>query len=324
MPLIPSEDCLPGRPHPRPPTTTTAAQNSQPSPPPPPLSFIRPEARMWGFSAENEDDGRPGFQFQGNVDVFLVPDLEPARDGIVLSGIRQQWTHTDQDNEKETFWPGEMLYNMFPNARRTGFEYSLSTERLDVRLAAMGLLKEIAGMRKTSEETVRPIVFIGHGLGGVVVKQALNIAASDRIYLPIALKTHSVIFFATPHSYEPCLVPGYRERFRSLEVMPSDQLNAQDWDRIAMKMLQDSEFNLWRCQPVGGQSFPEVVKEICEDFRHLAPRYNVLSFYAEDEPEIGTVTHVPIPQPPTTTTAAAATTTSAIPAGPDDTSLAGR
>lgn len=45
-----------------------------------------------------------------------------------------------------------------------------------------------------------PIIFVGHSLGGVIVKQALRNAFDNPIhYKEIAISTYGVVFFSTPH-----------------------------------------------------------------------------------------------------------------------------
>ncbi|KAI4870840.1 hypothetical protein F4820DRAFT_146456 [Hypoxylon rubiginosum] len=67
---------------------------------------------------------------------------------------------------------------------------------------AESLLADIARIRSG---TSRPIVFVGHGLGGLVIKEALNTAAMSRIYGAhvelgnVYPRTIGCIFLGTPH-----------------------------------------------------------------------------------------------------------------------------
>jgi hypothetical protein len=45
----------------------------------------------------------------------------------------------------------------------------------------------------------RPIVFLGHSMGGLLIKQALINAHNNRNYRPIKDATVGLAFFATPH-----------------------------------------------------------------------------------------------------------------------------
>ncbi|KAF6821781.1 ankyrin-1 [Colletotrichum musicola] len=46
----------------------------------------------------------------------------------------------------------------------------------------------------------RPIIFVAYGLGGLVVKQAMVIANTESRYCDVALRTHQLVFVATPHN----------------------------------------------------------------------------------------------------------------------------
>ncbi len=66
------------------------------------------------------------------------------------------------------------------------------------------LIAELCENRRIREATQRPIVFVGHSLGGLVIKEALNYSSEIRDtkieYLrSIFISTHSVLFLGTPH-----------------------------------------------------------------------------------------------------------------------------
>ncbi|KAI1264810.1 hypothetical protein F5Y18DRAFT_68028 [Xylariaceae sp. FL1019] len=72
--------------------------------------------------------------------------------------------------------------------------------------AARHLLDEakLSGLSKHSglspnRSRWRPIIFAGHGLGGLVVKIALMIADIETHYLDVRLRTHKLILADTPH-----------------------------------------------------------------------------------------------------------------------------
>ncbi|KUI53424.1 Protein SERAC1 [Cytospora mali] len=53
--------------------------------------------------------------------------------------------------------------------------------------------------RREGQHVSRPVFFIAHSIGGLVVKQALLIARRDETYRGILFNCHGVTFFATPH-----------------------------------------------------------------------------------------------------------------------------
>ncbi|RPB13466.1 hypothetical protein P167DRAFT_115662 [Morchella conica CCBAS932] len=65
-----------------------------------------------------------------------------------------------------------------------------------------GFLEELIKARKTEQEKRRPLIFIGHGFGGVIIVQSLVRAkesepGSDQSH--IFPSTYATIFFGTPH-----------------------------------------------------------------------------------------------------------------------------
>jgi hypothetical protein len=50
----------------------------------------------------------------------------------------------------------------------------------------------------------RPIIFIGHNLGGLIIKRSLNIAFSESNFAHIKTAARAIVFFGTPHQgYRP-------------------------------------------------------------------------------------------------------------------------
>ncbi|KDN69197.1 hypothetical protein CSUB01_06617 [Colletotrichum sublineola] len=95
-----------------------------------------------------------------------------------------------------------MLPSDFPNSRVLFFDYDpqftfqpgFSKSRLTT--TAFNILNLIVDVRR--EEPLRPIVFLSHGLGGILVKYALIKAQEDPRYTFISTATRGATFFGTP------------------------------------------------------------------------------------------------------------------------------
>ena len=108
------------------------------------------------------------------------------------------WTHYNGH-----LWLRDSLPHGLPHSRIMTFGYDAAIfirSVADVQTTARALLSELNTWR--AENIGRPIIFICHSLGGIIVKDALNIAhatLSDDIYRDILYSTQAVAFLGTPH-----------------------------------------------------------------------------------------------------------------------------
>ncbi|TPX11304.1 uncharacterized protein E0L32_001122 [Thyridium curvatum] len=139
-------------------------------------------------------DGTSG-EKEGGVDIIFVH-------GLRGSPIRT-WS------EGNVCWPRDLLKEDIPNARVITWGYDSGVARPfrytsleSVYGHAETLLGDISSLR---QDTTRPIVFVAHSLGGLVVKDALITASSyhsnsrhtslGRVFPD----TKGILFFGTPH-----------------------------------------------------------------------------------------------------------------------------
>ncbi|KAI1747835.1 hypothetical protein F4782DRAFT_395714 [Xylaria castorea] len=108
-------------------------------------------------------------------------------------------TWTDKTVEPNVFWPRDLLLQKQPRTRILSFGYDAGeTTTATIRDNARTMLVYLDCLRD-DECNVRPIVFIGQCLGGLIIRQAMCFAKRERIYRPIAFATKSIMFFGTPH-----------------------------------------------------------------------------------------------------------------------------
>ncbi|KAA6410460.1 MAG: hypothetical protein FRX48_05882 [Lasallia pustulata] len=127
-----------------------------------------------------------------DVDIIAVHGLNPTNTEFHAEAT---WTVEDK------LWLRDFLPPQLPSARVLLFGYNANvafeTSIAGVGEQAINLLNRIASKREEAEE--RPIVFVAHSLGGIVVKRALVEAKLDDSYKSIREATYGIAFFGTPH-----------------------------------------------------------------------------------------------------------------------------
>ncbi|KAA8909382.1 hypothetical protein FN846DRAFT_615316 [Sphaerosporella brunnea] len=159
-------------------------------------------------NTSEEDSFRPGLCV-----VHRPNSSQPSKvDIVAVHGIHDHdfscWSREDKSSSSEFEAPGllNLLPERFPMARVMTFGYRTepSTGGLIqapiLRQLAIELLASLTANREVGETS--PIVFMGHNLGGVIIKELLWVANNMEIYFPVAASTKLLVFFGTPHFLE--------------------------------------------------------------------------------------------------------------------------
>ncbi|PVH82592.1 hypothetical protein DL98DRAFT_586194 [Cadophora sp. DSE1049] len=138
-----------------------------------------------------------------------------------------------------------------------GYNVNLWSDTTKRRIAEFSenLLAELSGERFHPAEKLRPILFICHSMGGIVVKRALTVAQGRGYYNSIHEATQSVAFMATPHRGSDKVALGaIGQRLGSI-------LFWQDATAAAMKKLD---------------MFSAVLEDYNTDFENIANDYKFI------------------------------------------------
>ncbi|KAL8375128.1 hypothetical protein RB599_001725 [Gaeumannomyces hyphopodioides] len=124
-----------------------------------------------------------------------------AVDLVAVHGLGGHRTRTWQHPETRAYWLQEFVPADIKNARVVAYGYNsavaFSKSTAGVEDFARDMLERLKTVRQDSD---RPIIFICHSMGGLVVKKALILAHERRhIYGTIADATVGTVFLATPH-----------------------------------------------------------------------------------------------------------------------------
>ncbi|RDL42485.1 uncharacterized protein BP5553_02464 [Venustampulla echinocandica] len=160
------------------------------------------------------DQARETHDFGLRVSTGYVGEDGPDSFDVVavhgLSGNRDStWMEDGEEGNQGKNWLIDTLhsYYEYPKSRILTFGYDTSHAVAGIytiggiRKKALQLLDDLVELRKTLEPGVnRPIVFISHDIGGIIVKEALWIATIERSkYRDIKTCTRFLIFFGCPH-----------------------------------------------------------------------------------------------------------------------------
>ncbi|KAH0603219.1 uncharacterized protein H6S33_008223 [Morchella sextelata] len=139
--------------------------------------------------------------------LYKPEELPITADIVAVSGLNGHaygsWRRKRGSGSVQSMWLRDFLCDDLPSCRTMIF--GCNTNLTDsgthtISDYALTLLDELRKARRTQEEKARPIVFIGHSFGGVIIAQAIVKAKeNDRIHGTIFKNTHAIAFFGTPH-----------------------------------------------------------------------------------------------------------------------------
>lgn len=217
----------------------------------------------------------------------LVDPKKPAADVVFIHGLqghpKKTWTYKgdrprqpagDQNQEKETqgcwpfnkeahislFWPQALLPADRKDVRVMTYGYdSRMTQRggqgankMTLHDHGRGFLNTLTSERIASRCRDRPLIFVAHSLGGLIVKEALRLsmlAGSHDDLNSVYTSTYATIFFGTPHRGSQDAAWG--DAIRSL---------------LSWTMIDTSSSLLRELNPQGGGS---KLDELCDAFNQM-------------------------------------------------------
>ncbi|KAH8126547.1 hypothetical protein LI328DRAFT_145787 [Trichoderma asperelloides] len=143
-----------------------------------------------------------------SVDVVTVPcpGGHPLRswnrDGLMGRYFGAPSMRDAEVNEVERQGPSWVRQGIRREANRARillYEHPEVVDGMTLNKLAIALLDELKELRTREKQQERPLLFIGHSIGGLVVKMALVRASRDAKYEGILRECYGVAFFGTPH-----------------------------------------------------------------------------------------------------------------------------
>ncbi|KAI0973658.1 hypothetical protein F4678DRAFT_407012 [Xylaria arbuscula] len=180
----------------------------------------------------------PRKEFQLNMSMIPLiksfTGVKPQRRIVAVHGIGAHPDHTwckkirQDGNEITVNWLAdkEMLPAVLPNARIMRFGaktqwFGPKPVRTNSTEVAKSLLGAIRRDRKNHDSETRPLIFVAHSFGGLVVLQTLLTAANSPAYRDIFTSVTGIAFLGTPfrgaeQTGQKRMTEGAREVFRDV------------------------------------------------------------------------------------------------------------
>ena len=122
---------------------------------------------------------------------------------------KETWTFRSPKSRKAVFWPRDLLPKQIPRARilTYGYETDVASSHYLTQRTLYGhakdLICELVSFREKENALDRPIVFIVHGVGGILIKSALIFSREAEFTTrpteqSLFLATAGVVFMGTP------------------------------------------------------------------------------------------------------------------------------
>jgi hypothetical protein len=208
--------------------------------------------------------------------VLYEPDKGPAADIVFVHGLggssQQTWS---KNKDPALFWPREWLplESGLSDVRISTFGYSAHLTSpvnaktfLNISDFAIDLLFRLRFATTDGEKPLNigkvPLIFVTHSMGGLVVKKAFILGQNDMTYQSLVRSISGIIFLSTPHR-------------------GTDLANV-------MNRILSACFSLSPKQYIAElQSNSQSLLEINEQFRHLAPKTEIVSFFETRKTSVG-------------------------------------
>ncbi|KAI0441679.1 hypothetical protein F4803DRAFT_551929 [Xylaria telfairii] len=154
---------------------------------------------------------------RATVDIILIHGLQghpkntwlylPPRKKASFFSSKSRKAQPQEIEPQETFWPLDILPRDFPVARIMTYGYDSHVThwfkgpamKLDIDQYGESFLNAMEASRRSNPH--RPLIFIVHSLGGLILKDTLRRArsSSEERFKHVYKSTRALLFFGTPH-----------------------------------------------------------------------------------------------------------------------------
>ncbi|KAI9687024.1 MAG: hypothetical protein M1822_002434 [Bathelium mastoideum] len=208
---------------------------------------------------------------------------DPVVDVVAIHGLNGHAIETFKTKKTGKFWLGDedLLPSHLKQARVLTFSYNASVAALfgsasadRIMQHAHTLIAELVADRELEDAVRRPIIFICHSLGGIVLKRALAYSSSRtskqvQHLHSIFVSTYAILFLGTPHNGSSTASLASIGRRLVDAVVPSKVFDSEGQLLDALK--EDSE----------------VLQNITDMFAPLMKRFRIYFFWEQEKTDFG-------------------------------------
>ncbi|MCJ1264537.1 hypothetical protein MMC22_004409 [Lobaria immixta] len=220
------------------------------------------------------------------------PTNDEAVDIVFVHGLNGHPYHTWTSEEYKIYWPAQLLPPVIEKEKAgilvygydaDVFAFTDGVSKDKVHNHAEHLIAELFANRRRRNATERPVIFVAHSLGGLVVKRALiyssEIRGNHTEHLrSIFVSTYGILFLETPHQGSDIAKWGSKLEKICDAVMPNEMINSQSELINALRIKNETLLNIDR-------QFIQLCSRFCIYFFHEATptSLNGTSQYIVDE-----------------------------------------
>ncbi|KAK4446131.1 ribonuclease-like protein p/mrp subunit [Podospora aff. communis PSN243] len=209
---------------------------------------------------------------------------DPAVDIVAVHGLNGDAFRTFTSQTSGRCWldDPEMLPKDLPNCRVLTFSYPATVANVLGKTSsdrilqhAQTLVAELVADRELENAVQRPIIFVCHSLGGIIVKRALVYSASRTAQKiehlrSVFVSTYGVLFMATPHDgTDKAKLASFAQKLV---------------DSCLPNKLVDTSPQLVDALATGS----EVLQEITDNFTPLMKRFCLCFFWEQNKTDLVT------------------------------------
>ena len=177
----------------------------------------------------------------------------PQVDIVFVHGLNGDPCQTWTSEKSSVFWPAELLPRVVEeekarilsygyDANVTSFTDGVSRDKIHNH--AEHLVASLCANRRLRKATERPIIFIAHSLGGIVVKRAIIYSSEIRgnyteHLRSISVSTYGILFLGTPHSGSDIAQWGSTLEWICSAMLPKKVMDSQS--QLVQALKKDNE-----------------------------------------------------------------------------------